>query len=313
MKIRLRRRDASNNNRIRPHRVGDRIFRGLNGFFLLLLAFVCLYPFINVASISLSSDYAVAKGSVYFLPKDLTVQAYDYIFKSPFFLKALGITTFRVVVGSVTNMFFIILLAYPLSRPNSEFRFRTVYAWFFVFTTLFSGGLVPYYQLIKDVGLIDSIWVMIIPGLVPVSSVILLLNFMRGIPHGIEEAARIDGAGHMVVLWRILVPMSMPALATLSVFTILGHWNAWFDAYIFINNPDLQPLQTLLQNLMRTDFVQKVMEQMVAGGAGSARIVINQRTVIAAYTVITAVPILVVYPFFQRFFVKGIVVGSVKG
>ncbi|MDF2725484.1 MAG: transporter permease [Paenibacillus sp.] len=287
--------------------IGYRLFTMGNMVFLTLLAFTCLFPIVHVLSVSLSSAQAVSAGAVKLWPVDFTLASYESVFAKKAFLQAFGVSLKRVVLGTSISMILMILLAYPLSKDNKQFRLRTVYAWIFVFTIIFGGGLIPYYMVVKTTGLIDTIWALVIPSAVPVFNVVLLLNFFRNLPKELEESAKLDGANHWTILWRIYVPVSLPALATVFLFTVIGHWNSWFDGLVFMNQPENYPLQTFLQ----TSIVSKDLSQMSAQEAEKF-FHVNDRTGRAAQIFVAALPILLAYPFLQRFFMKGIVLGSVK-
>jgi putative aldouronate transport system permease protein len=205
-------------------------------------------------------------------------------------------------------MLMIILTAYPLSKETKALRLRTVYVWIFFITILFGGGLIPTYMVIQKTGLLNTIWALIIPNAVPVFSVVLLLNFFRGLPKELEESAFIDGAGHFTVLWKLFVPLSLPAIATLTLFSMVGHWNAWFDGIIYMNSPDKYPLQSYLQSVV-------IMQDLAVQSLTNDDLLkqISNKTFRAAQIFLGALPILLVYPFLQRFFMKGIILGSVKG
>ncbi|MGO4545509.1 carbohydrate ABC transporter permease [Paenibacillus sp. 2TAB23] len=284
-----------------------RLFLAVNSSFLIFLAFLCFLPLIHVMAVSFSDSAAVAAGQVTFWPVDFSLKSYDFIISRPEFIRSLGITVERVVLGTFINMMLTIMIAYPLSKEARSFRFRTGYVWIFVFTILFSGGLVPWYMTIKNTGLLDSIWALVIPGAVPVFNVILLLNFFRGLPKELEESCFIDGAGHVRTLWSIYVPLSLPGLATVGLFTIVGHWNGWFDGLILMNKPEHYPLSSYLQTIIiNFDFSQVKQEDIHKLSQ------ISTRTSKAAQIIVGALPILLVYPFLQKYFVKGIVLGSVK-
>ncbi|RAV14469.1 carbohydrate ABC transporter permease [Paenibacillus contaminans] len=274
---------------------------------MITLSFLCLFPLIHVLAVSLSSSPAATAGLVKLWPVDFTTKSYEFILQKPEFLRSFGITLKRAALGLAINMLFTLLAAYPLSKEVSAFRYRTVYAWFFVFTILFGGGLIPWYMTIRMTGLLDSIWALVLPGAVPVFSVILLLNFFRGLPKEIEESAFMDGAGHWKVLWSIYVPLSMPALATIALFTLVGHWNSWFDGLILMNSPERYPLSSYLQTVV----IDKTMTTM-KGNDWMSLAQISDRTAKAAQIFLGALPILLVYPLLQKYFVKGIVLGSVK-
>ncbi|WP_217594162.1 carbohydrate ABC transporter permease [Cohnella sp. GbtcB17] len=287
---------------------GARWFAVGNYTFLVLLSLLCLFPIIHVLAISLSSSTAASAGRVTAWPVDFTFASYDYILRKPEFLRAFAITLERVALGFAMNMLLTVLCAYPLSKQTYEFRLRTVYAWFFVVTILFSGGLIPWFLTINATGLVDSIWALVVPGAVPVFNVILVLNFFRGLPKEVEESAFIDGAGYWKVLWAIVVPLSMPVLAAVGLFTLVSHWNSWFDALILMNFPKDYPLSTYLQLIVINS------NPLALSGQSLTEIVeISQRTTRAAQIFLGALPILLVYPFLQKYFVKGIVLGSVKG
>ncbi|WP_434082537.1 carbohydrate ABC transporter permease [Cohnella hashimotonis] len=287
---------------------GRRAFLTGNYIFLVGLSVLCLLPLIHVLAISFSSSSAAAAGLVKLWPVDFTLSSYRYILKKPEFFASFGVTLERVALGLSVNIALSILCAYPLSKEIKDFKYRTVYAWYFIFTILFGGGLIPWYMTINKTGLIDSIWALVIPGAVPVFNVILLLNFFRGLPKEIEESAFIDGAGHWRVLWTMYVPLSMPSLATISLFTVVGHWNAWFDGLILMNFPENYPLSTYLQLMVINSNPMKLDMANMKDFAE-----ISDRTTRASQIFLGALPILLVYPFLQKYFVKGIVLGSVKG
>jgi putative aldouronate transport system permease protein len=285
-----------------------KVFLILNSVFLCGIAFICLLPLINILAISFSSSSMAASGAVKLWPIGFNVTSYSYVFQRDAFWKALLRSFERVALGVSLNMFLIIIIGYPLSKEAHSFRMRTVYVWFFFITMLFSGGLIPGYLLIQNLKMMNSIWALVLPGAVPVYSVILMLNFFRGIPREMEEAALMDGANHWKTLWRIYVPMSMPAIATLTLFAIVNHWNSWFDGLIFSNFPDKYPLQSYLQTIVIQPDIS------LLGGDDWMRLRdVSDRTIRCAQIFMGILPVLCVYPFLQKYFVKGIVVGSVKG
>jgi putative aldouronate transport system permease protein len=264
-------------------------------------------PIIHILAISFSSGSAAAAGKVMLWPVEFTTAAYDNVFGKPEYLRAFGVSIQRVIVGTALSMFLTIVTAYPLSKDRNTFRLRTVYAWIFVFTILFNGGLIPTYLTIKSLGLIDSLGALVFPMAINVFNVILLLNFYRNLPKEIEDASRIDGAGHFATLWKIYVPLSLPALATTGLFTMVGHWNSWFDGMLYMNHPENYPLQTFLQTvIIKMDF------RFIKSENVELMLQLSDRTSRAAQIFVAAFPILIVYPFLQRFFIKGIVMGSVK-
>lgn len=287
-----------------------RWFLRFNYLVLVLLAALCLFPIINILAISFSSSEAVSSGSVTFWPVNFTFSSYRYMLENAQFLRSFAVSLTRVALGVSVNLIFTILVAYPLSKETAVFRSRTVYAWIFVFTMLFSGGLIPGYLVVKEAGLLDSIWALILPGAVPIFNVLLMLNFFRGLPKELEEASWMDGAGHMRTLISIYLPVALPSIATVTLFSLVGHWNAWFDGMIYMKSPDHYPLATYLQAMLQQVSVNTenvTLEQAMLLDQ------ISDRTTQAAQIFLSVVPILLIYPFMQKYFVHGLVVGSVKG
>jgi putative aldouronate transport system permease protein len=284
-----------------------RLFIFSNYVLLVGLSLLCILPLINVFAISLSSSSAAAAGFVKLWPVEFTWKAYAFIVQKPEFIRSLVVTLQRVALGVTLNMVLVILVAYPLSKDAKALKGRTLYAWIFVFTMLFNGGLIPLYMTIKALGLLDSIWALVLHHALPVFNILILLNFFRGLPKELEEAAFMDGAGHWTVLWRIFVPLSTPSLATLLLFSIVGQWNAWFDGIIFMNSPHNYPLQSYLYTVITA------VDTLLAGSVDMEMLAeVSDRTAKSAQIFLGALPILLVYPFIQRFFMKGIVLGSVK-
>ncbi len=282
-------------------------FQVFNYTFLCFLSILCLLPMIHVLALSMSSNAAASAGIVRLWPVDFNMTSYQYVLEKEQFMRSFIISLKRVALGSSVNMLLTVLLAYPLSKETAKFKSRTWYAWFFVFTILFNGGLIPWYMTIKNTGLLGSIWALILPGAVAVFNIILLLNFFRGLPKELEESAFMDGAGSWTSLWRLIVPLSMPAIATISLFTIVYHWNSWFDGMILMNSPKDYPLSTYLQSILITFHSVSLNSQDMRNLSE-----ISDRTTKAAQIFLGALPILMVYPFLQRYFIKGIVLGSVK-
>jgi putative aldouronate transport system permease protein len=287
--------------------IGYRIFNVWNIVFLVSLSIICILPLVHVLALSFSNSSAAGAGLVKLWPVGFTTNSYEFILKKPAFLNSLVVTLERVFLGTFINMMITLLVAYPLSKETQTFRFRTLYAWLFVFTILFSGGLIPWYMTVKWTGIMDTIWALVLPGAVPVFNIILLLNFFRGLPKELEESSSMDGASHWTTLWRIYAPLSMPALATIGLFTIVGHWNAWFDGLILMKSHDNYPLSTYLQTILVS-----IDLTTVSGESMKDLSEVSDRTAKSAQIFLGALPILLVYPFLQKYFVKGIVLGSVK-
>lgn len=286
---------------------GRKLFLICNFIFLASVSLLCLMPIIHILALSFSSGQAASAGKVILWPVEFTTAAYANVFGKPEYLRAFWVSIQRVLIGTTVSMFLTIITAYPLSKDSRQFRLRTFYSWFFVFTILFSGGLIPNYLTVKNLGMLDTIWALVLPGAVTVFNVILLLNFYRSLPKELEESSLLDGAGQFTTLWKIYVPLSLPALATTGLFTMVGHWNSWFDGMIYMNHPENYPLQTFLQTIIiKMDF------RFIKPERAELMIKLSDRTSRAAQIFVAAFPILIVYPFLQRFFIKGIVMGSVK-
>jgi putative aldouronate transport system permease protein len=296
---------------MRRRNLGQTTFRVLNGLFLLTVALLCLVPFVHVLALSFSSREAAEMGRVILWPVDFSVRSYTFAAEKPLFSKTFLVSLQRVAIGTVVNMLLTLLVAYPLSKSSAAFRWRPAYLWFFLITMLFSGGMIPLYMVVVRTKIVDTIWALVLPSAVPVFNVILLLNFFRDLPREMEEAAFMDGAGHWTTLWRIFLPLSTPAIATLTLFVLVNHWNAWFDGLIFMRSPERQPLQTYMSALVRSRNIigdRRLSQQELLDMAA-----ISERTTQAAQIFLTALPIMLVYPLLQRYFVKGIMLGSVKG
>lgn len=284
-----------------------KIFVICNHVFLISLGILCVLPLLHLLSVSLSSSNAVATGSVAFWPVDFTLKSYRFILGMPEFIRSIGVSAERVALGVSINMVLTILVAYPLSKDSSRLKGRGVYVWIFVFTMLFSGGIIPMYMTIRNLGLLDSIWSLVLHNAVPVFNVVILLNFFRGLPKELEEAAFMDGAGHGRVLTRIYLPLSKPSLATLTLFAVVTHWNSWFDGILYMNSPQNYPLQSYLYTV-----IVGLDNLLMSTTDLELLLLTSDRTARAAQVFLGAIPVLVLYPFLQRYFTKGIVMGSVK-
>ncbi|WP_202128776.1 carbohydrate ABC transporter permease [Paenibacillus dendrobii] len=284
-----------------------RVFSVANHLFLVLISLLCILPLLHILAVSLSSKAAATANIVKFWPVELTFDAYRLTIENSFFIGSLWNSIERTVLGTLISMVLCITAAYALSKENRVFPGRTFYSWFFIFTMLFSAGLIPSYLVVTNLGIKNTIWALVLPGAVSVYNMVLMLNFFRGIPKDLEEAAFMDGAGHFVTLWKVYLPLSMPSVATLSLFSMVGNWNAWFDGLIYLNNAQDYPLATLLQQL--TAGIDMSTSSAVNADALKN---IAQRTVKAAQIFLSMIPILIVYPFLQRYFVQGMTLGSVK-
>ncbi len=283
-------------------------FTILNYIIIGFLGLICLIPLIHVLAISLSSSASATAGLVTLWPVDFTLESYAYVARRSAFWKSMLVSVERVVLGVGLNMFFCITAAYPLSKAQDQFRCRSVYAWFFFITMLVSGGLIPTYMVIRETGLMGTIWALILPGAVPVYNIVLLLNFFRQTPRELEEAAIMDGANQWTILWRVFVPTSTAALATVGLYSTVYHWNEWFNGILYMKLPEQYPLQSYLRSVV----IDMKLTNMGAQD-WQALALVSDKTVKCAQIFLAALPILLVYPFLQKYFVKGMVLGSVKG
>lgn len=273
---------------------------------VILMTLCCLLPLLNTLAISFSNNSAVNANQVGILPVGFTLSSYKKLLEDNQFWRSAWISVLRVVLGTGLNMLMMILLAYPLSRSKNRFASRDIYMKLIIFAMLFNGGLIPGYIIVSKLHLLNTIWALVLPGAVPVFNVILLMNFMKGLPEALEEAAVIDGASEWTILTRVVLPISKPGLATMALFCIVSHWNDYFQGLIYMRTPSKYPLQTYIQQL--TIDVSQITDtqQMIYF------MTISTRTLNAAKIVVATVPLLVIYPFLQRYFVTGIVIGAVK-
>lgn len=278
----------------------------LNYFFLTVLAFICLYPFLNVIAYSFSGYNAVLSGKVTFYPIDFTLAAYKEIMAKTQIWTAMQVTVFITLMGTLIGLVLTIAAAYALSReylPGRGFLTGMI-----LFTMYFSGGIIPTFLVVKGLGMYDSLTSLFIPQAVNVFNFIVMRTFFRQLPIDLEEAAKIDGANEMQVLFRIILPLSVPIIATIGLFYAVSYWNSYFDSLIYINSPDKFTLQLRLRNLLFAD------ELANAGGnaEGIGTQVMSQSLKMCCVAVAT-LPIICVYPWLQKYFVKGVMLGSVKG
>lgn len=278
---------------------------------LAIFSLLCLVPLLNTLAISFSDRTSAAAGKVYFWPVNFTAAAYKEMLKDRQFFVSFGVSVVRVIIGTVIHLAFSVPMAYALSRPKSVFRARNIYMWLVVFTMLFNGGLVATYIWIKDMGMVDTMWALTLPWAVQVYNVIVLMNFMKGLPKELEEAALIDGSNPLNTLLKIIVPLSMPSIATITLLCVIGHWNDYFTGRIYINSPSKLPLQTyiyaLSTEMSAATLVGLTPEEIVA------KMKVSSLTFNCAKVVIATIPVLLIYPWLQKYFVKGLVMGAVKG
>ncbi|MBO0994321.1 carbohydrate ABC transporter permease [Bacillus sp. SD088] len=288
--------------------VGDRIFTMINSTILLLITFLMIYPLIYVLSASLSAPIHIAQGNIWLLPIDFTFDSYKTVFENKNILIGYRNTVLYTVLGTVINIIASVMIAYPLSRK--DFYGRGVITTIILFTMFFSGGMIPTYLLIRDLGMLDTIWAMIIPGAVSVYNVIIMRTFFQGIPDELREAAFMDGCSNIKFLVKIVVPLSLPILAVMGLFYSVGHWNAYFDALIYLTNTDKFPLQLFLRQML----IQEDLSGMAdMGGEALSESILKVEGLKYAVVVIASLPMLILYPFLQKYFIKGVMIGSLKG
>lgn len=277
--------------------------------FVGIASILCVLPLLNLLATSFSSPAAVDAGWVSFWPVQFNTQAYSELLQEKQFFVSFWVSVKRVLAGVSLNMFFIIIMAFPMSRSKREFPQRPLYLAIILFVNLFGAGLIPRYLTVKNMGLLDSFAALIVPGAVNTGNLIMMMNFFRNIPRELEEAAMVDGAGPFRVMFNIYIPISTAGIATIALFCGVGHWNDYFTGLIYINRSSLLPLQSYVQQFVANINIEEATtyEEL----AEAARL--NNRTLNAAKLFITTIPVLAVYPFLQRYFTKGIVVGAVKG
>ena len=286
---------------------GDRVFLVVDYILLFIVSLTCLLPVVHVAALSFSDTVSASTNSVLFLPKGFNMAAYETMFSNPIFLNSFFVSIFRTLVGTAINLVLAILAAYPLSKEDEELRGRKWISLFFIIPMMVSGGLIPNYLLVNSLGLMDSLWALILPGCLPIANVVLMMNFFRGINRSIFESAEIDGANDFTILLRIALPLATASIATVTLFQMVAHWNEWFGATIYINDRNKWPLQTLLRQMLTgIDY-----NSFGAESLGKLRL-LSDRSFRGAMIVFATVPIMCVYPFMQKYFVSGITIGSVK-
>ena len=286
---------------------GEKIFGVFNAILMTLLVLMCLLPLIHVLAVSLSDSASASANKVKFWPMGLNTAAYDMVFSNAVFLNSFGISVLRTVAGTAINLLMVILAAYPLSKDETELKGRNVIIWFFTIPMLISGGMIPSFLLVKNLGMMDSLWALILPGCVPTFYVIMMMNFIRGISKSISEAAAIDGAGEWMILIRIILPLSMASIATITLFSMVNHWNEWFGGMIYMNSMNKWPLQTLLRQMLKS------VDMSMFTSTDLMKIKqLSSRSFQSAQIIFATVPILLVYPFLQRYFITGLTIGAVK-
>ncbi|BAB05631.1 carbohydrate ABC transporter permease [Halalkalibacterium halodurans] len=291
---------------------GDRLFDWCNYLFLTMVLLVTLYPFLNVLAISLNDSVDTVRGGIYIWPREFTLENYRVIFEYDHLVTGFINSVLRTVIGTVLGVFSSAMVAFTLSR--GDFQARKFVSTIIVLTLYFSGGLIPGYMLIRELNLINTFWVYVLPGMVNAFHIIIVRSFMDGLPYSLQESAKIDGANDFTIFWRIILPLCTPVLATIALFVAVGQWNAWFDTYLYnSSNPNLTTLQYELMKILQNTTMSASDANAFRGTSGEDHSrTVSPESIKMAISMITIIPILLVYPFVQRFFVKGMTLGAVK-
>lgn len=288
--------------------IGDKIFDLFIYVFMTMVAIITLYPFLNVLAISFNDSVDTIRGGLTIYPREFTLRNYETIFGFEGLITGFKNTVIRTVVGTAIGVAAASMMAYTLSRP--DFQGRRWMSVVFALTMYFSGGLIPGFLLMKYLGLIGTFYVYIIPALLSVWNVFVIRSYIDGLPFALQESAKIDGANDWTIFWRIILPLCQPVLATIALFIAVGHWNSWFDTYLFNNrNPENTTLQyELMKVLLSTQTGSDYRDP----NAQKAMAAVSPESIKMAITIVVTVPILLVYPFLQKYFVKGMTLGAVK-
>jgi putative aldouronate transport system permease protein len=288
---------------------GDRLFTACNNLILWLLLIMVLYPLIYIVSASFSSAHAVLSGEVWLWPVNPTLAGYEAVFKHNLIWSGFSNSIYYTVVGTLINVIMTILAAYPMSRK--DFYGNNIFMFLFLFTFMFSGGLIPTYLLVRDLGMLNTTWSMLLPGALGVWNMIITRTyFQTTIPEEMLEASQIDGCTDFQFLWKIVIPLSGPIIAVITLFYAVGHWNSYFNALIYLKSQEAYPLQLVLRDILVRNEVDLSMMTDVQGAAEREGL---RELLKYSLIVVATVPLLIVYPFVQKYFVKGIMIGSLKG
>jgi len=285
--------------------IGERIFDVLNYTFMVFLAFIMLYPFWEMVVVSISPAVEASRIGLKIIPRGFTLEAYQQLFKSKLIGYGYYNTIMRTVIGTAMSVVLCFMTAYPLAKR--DLPFRGIITTIIVIPMFFTGGLVPDFLLINDLGLYDTLWALILPMLLSTYNILVMRNLIMSIPESLEESALVDGANFFTILFRIIIPLSKPILATVALWVAVKHWNAWFDAHIYTRSNKRVVLQLILRRVL-IDHNNAEVTDTLQGDEG-----VITKTVEAATVIVAIGPIIAVYPFLQKYFVKGVMVGSVKG
>lgn len=286
----------------------ERISESIINIVLFLMVICTLYPFWHVFMYSISDSRAAMSGGLFFLPRQPTLLTYQLIFKTSQIFVAFGNTIAKTVIGTLISLVLTVLTAYPLSLPY--FKGRRFLQMMIFFTMLFSGGLIPTYLLLKDLHMLDTFWVYVFPAAMSPYNMFIMRNFFQTIPSSLQESAKLDGASHMQVLCRIVLPLSKPSIATMTMFYGVSNWNSYMDGILYVNNQKLQLLQVYLRQLISSSGAKGALS---SAGDWSAAAAVTEESMKMTVISLSIIPILFIYMFLQKYFTKGVMVGSVKG
>ncbi|MBP1988793.1 carbohydrate ABC transporter permease [Paenibacillus eucommiae] len=289
-------------------RTGEKVFDVLLYLLLLLIMFITLYPFWNQVALSISDDVSAYSTGMLLFPSKISLDSYGLVLQYKLLWIGYGNTILRTILGVSLSIVFTSLTAYPLSKEGLPWN--KLFTTFILITMLFNGGLIPNYFLIKNLGLYDTIWALVLPGMIGAFNVFIMRNFFRSIPESLEESAKMDGAGYILIFWKIVIPLSKPVLATVAMWVAVYHWNAWFDSMIYISDTSKQVLQVVLRKIIVENNVEDLNAVLYQMGEKSR---FSGRQLQATMIMCSLIPMLIVYPFVQRHFVKGIMLGAIKG
>lgn len=272
--------------------------------FLTIFTLLCLLPFLNVLGSSFATSAEISTRTFILIPRTFTLNAYRYILSTPTIFKSIGVSLYVTILGTFLSMVVTSFMAYALSRKY--LHGRSFFNFLVVFTMLFSGGMIPAFILVKNLGLIDTLWALILPSAVSAYNMIIMRNFFQGIPDSLEESAKMDGCSDWGVFFKIILPLSLPSIATISLFYAVTYWNTYQNAILYINDSNKWPIQVLLRQIV-------IVSSGLNADAASVDIVPPAQSIKMAVIVVATIPMLIAYPFVQKYFVKGAMVGSVKG
>lgn len=287
------------------------LFDIINTILMIILMVVMIFPFWYslVGSFNEGNDYI--RGGVYLWPRKFTLMNYEAVFRDKTIISAFIITILKATLGTFSSLFVTCLAAYALSRPN--LKYKKFYIPFMMLTMYFGGGLIPYFILIKDMGLYDTFWVYIIPGLFSVWNMIIIRSFFAELPASLIESAKIDGAGEYCIFFKIILPLSKAVLAAITLFSVVGHWNSYFDSMMYTSSVELQTIQLFLKKVITDAGAAQGLASQAMQQIPEVAMSVTPQTIKLAAMVVTALPIICVYPFLQKYFAKGVMIGSVKG